>query len=98
MEKATLAGVIIPILPGLMPITSPARLARVVELTGEKNPHELDNRLQDTEDSGKRAEIGIAWCADMIRDLVDAGAPGIHLYAFNQHETVLSALEQAGVR
>jgi len=98
VEKATLAGVIIPILPGLMPITSPARLARVVELTGEKNPHELDNRLQDTEDSGKRAEIGIAWCADMIRDLVDAGAPGIHLYAFNQHETVISALEQAGVR
>ena len=34
----------------------------------------------------------------MIRELVDAGAPGIHLYAFNQHKTVLSALEQAGVR
>lgn len=98
VEKATHAGVTIPILPGLMPITSPSRLARVLELTGEKNPHELDNRLQDAEDSGKRAEIGIAWCADMIRDLVDAGAPGIHLYAFNQHETVLSALEQAGVR
>ena len=98
VEKATLAGVIIPILPGLMPITSPARLARVLELTGEKNPLELDARLQDSEDSGKQAEIGIAWCADMIRDLVNAGAPGIHLYAFNQHETVLSALEQAGIR
>ena len=42
--------------------------------------------------------LGIEWCAGMIRELVDAGAPGIHLYAFNQHETVLSALEQAGVR
>jgi len=42
--------------------------------------------------------LGIKWCADMIRELIDAGAPGIHLYAFNQHETVLSALEQAGVR
>jgi len=98
VEKAKLAGVIIPILPGLMPITSPARLARVLELTREKNPHELDNSLQDTEDPQQRAKIGISWCADMIRDLVDAGAPGIHLYAFNQHETVLSALEQAGVR
>ena len=81
-----------------MPITSPARLARVLELTGEKNPHELDDRLRDTEDPHQRAEIGISWCADMIRELVDADAPGIHLYAFNQHETVLSALEQAGVR
>jgi methylenetetrahydrofolate reductase (NADPH) len=69
-----------------------------LELTGEKNPLELGARLQGSEDSGKRAEIGIAWCADMIRHLVNAGAPGIHLYAFNQHETVLSALEQAGVR
>jgi methylenetetrahydrofolate reductase (NADPH) len=96
VEKARHHGVTIP--PGLMPITSPARLARVVELTGEDNPRELDHRLQDTEDSGMRADIGIAWCADMIRELVDADAPGIHLYAFNQHETVLSALEQAGVR
>ena len=98
VEKARHHGVTIPILPGLMPITSPARLARVLELTGEDNPRELDHRLQDTEDSGMRADIGIAWCADMIRELVDADAPGIHLYAFNQHEAVLSALEQAGVR
>ena len=98
VEKATHAGVTIPILPGLMPITSPARLARVLELSGEKNPNELDDRLRDTEDPHQLAEIGISWCADMIRELVDADAPGIHLYAFNQHETVLSALEQAGVR
>jgi methylenetetrahydrofolate reductase (NADPH) len=98
VDKATHAGVTIPILPGLMPITSPSRLARVLELTGEKNPHELRERLGTTEDPREQAEIGISWCAYMIRDLVDAGAPGIHLYAFNQHATVLSALEQAGVR
>jgi methylenetetrahydrofolate reductase (NADPH) len=98
VEKATHAGVTIPILPGLMPITSPSRLARVLELTGEKNPHELNARLHGSEDPRERADRGIEWCADMIRELVDAGAPGIHLYAFNQHRTVLSALEQAGVR
>ena len=98
VEKATDAGVTIPILPGLMPITSPGRLARVLELTGERNPLELEQKLQSTEDPGERVSLGIEWCSDMIRELVDAGAPGIHLYAFNQHETVLSALEQAGVR
>ena len=98
VEKAADAGVTIPILPGLMPITSPGRLARVLELTGEKNPLELEQKLQSTEDPQERVSLGIEWCADMIRDLVDVGAPGIHLYAFNQHETVLSALEQAGVR
>ena len=98
VEKATDAGVTIPILPGLMPITSPGRLARVLELTGERNPLELEQKLQSTEDPDERVSLGIEWCSDMIRELVDAGAPGIHLYAFNQHETVLSALEQAGAR
>ena len=98
VERATDAGVTIPILPGLMPITSPGRLARVLELTGERNPLELERHLQSSEDPDERVSLGIEWCAGMIRELVDAGAPGIHLYAFNQHETVLSALEQAGVR
>jgi methylenetetrahydrofolate reductase (NADPH) len=97
-QKATAAGVTIPILPGLMPITSPSRLARVLELTGERNPTELEARLHSTEDPMQRSLVGIQWCADMIRGLLERGAPGIHLYAFNQHETVLSALEQAGVR
>ncbi len=91
-------GVSIPILPGLMPITSPARLARVLELTGEKNPVELEKALASTDDPHARRDIGIDWCAQMISGLVAHGAPGIHLYAFNQHETVLSALQQAGVR
>ena len=98
VERARAEGITIPILPGLMPITSPARLARVIELTGEKLPVDLEHRLQSTDDPQKRAQHGIAWCADMIRNLVDAKAPGVHLYAFNQHETVLSTLGQAGVR
>lgn len=98
VERARAEGITVPILPGLMPITSPARLARVIKLTGEKLPVDLEHRLQSTEDPRERTQHGVAWCADMIRDLVDAKAPGVHLYAFNQHETVLSALEQAGVR
>jgi methylenetetrahydrofolate reductase (NADPH) len=98
VEKAISAGVAIPILPGLMPITSPSRLSRVLELTGEKNPSQLEKLLTATDSPAEQEERGIHWCAEMIRQLVDFGAPGIHLYAFNQHKTVLSALEQAGAR
>jgi len=98
VEKAAAAGVSIPVLPGLMPITSATRLARVLELTGEANPQELESQLASSDDLDERVSIGVRWCADMIRELVDYGVPGIHLYAFNQHETVLSALEEAGVR
>lgn len=98
VDKASKAGVTIPILPGLMPITSPGRLARVLELTGEEEPHQLSQQLRSTDNPEEWKFLGIEWCARMIRELVDAQAPGIHLYAFNQHETVLSALEQAEVR
>jgi methylenetetrahydrofolate reductase (NADPH) len=98
VEKAHAAGVSIPILPGLMPITSPGRLNRVLELSGENRPTELSEALSSTEDSAAREAIGVDWTAHMVRELVDAGAPGIHLYAFNQHRTVLSVLEQSGVR
>lgn len=98
VDKAHAAGVTIPILPGLMPIVSPGRLNRVLELSGENRPMELSEALSATDDATKREAIGVEWTGRMVRELVDAGAPGIHLYAFNQHRTVLSVLEQSGVR
>lgn len=98
VESARLAGVAIPILPGLMPMTSPSRLVRVLELSGEENPAELSTQLAGAETAEEREEIGVSWTANMVRELVDYGVPGIHLYAFNQHRTVLSVVEQAGVR
>jgi methylenetetrahydrofolate reductase (NADPH) len=98
VDKARAAGVTIPILPGLMPITSPGRLNRVLELSGEARPRELADALEGTDDAQAREALGIEWTAGMVTELVAAGAPGVHLYAFNQHRTVLSVLEQAGVR
>ena len=98
VERATAAGYTPPLRPGLLPITSPGGVSLVLELPGYPTPVEPKQQLQSTEDPDERISLGIEWCSDMIRELVDAGAPGIHLYAFNQHETVLSALEQAGVR
>lgn len=97
VERARNAGVTIPIVPGIMPITSPARLTRVLELTGEDLPSELAIALDVEPTSEGRREIGIAWAARLTRDVVEGGAPGVHLYAFNQHETVLRVLAEAGV-
>ena len=98
VDEARRAGVTMPILPGLMPILSPSRLDRVLQLSGEARPQELSDALQSASTKEEMSRIGIDWTASMVRELVDAGAPGIHLYAFNQHDAVLSVLEQAGVR
>lgn len=97
VERARRAGVTIPILPGIMPITSPARLTRVLELTGEELPSELAIELEVEPTAEGRRQIGIRWASDLVRAVVDGGAPGVHLYAFNQHETVLDVLRSSGV-
>ncbi|MDN3495599.1 methylenetetrahydrofolate reductase [Planococcus sp. APC 4015] len=97
VQRARDAGVTIPILPGVMPITSPTRLRRVLELTGEELPSELAIAL-DVEPTaeGQRA-LGVDYASALVREVVAGGAPGVHLYAFNNHETVLAVLRDAGI-
>lgn len=97
VDRARAAGVTIPILPGIMPITSPNRLARVLELTGEDLPGELAIALDVEPTPEGRREIGIEWAARLAREVVAGGALGVHLYAFNQHDTVLTVLAEAGI-
>ncbi|MCR2813375.1 methylenetetrahydrofolate reductase [Microbacterium sp. zg.Y1090] len=97
VDRARAAGVTIPLLPGIMPITSPARLRRVLELTGEDLPSELAIALEVEPSAAGQRDIGIAAAADLARAVVAGGAPGVHLYAFNDHETVLSVLREGGI-
>lgn len=95
--RAREAGVTIPILPGIMPITSPTRLSRVLELTGADLPSELAIALEVEPTAEGRRQVGIHYAARLVAEVVDGGAPGVHLYAFNNHDTVLAVLRTAGV-
>lgn len=97
VTRARSAGVEIPILPGIMPITSPSRLRRVIELTGEQVPGALAVDLDVEPTADGRREIGVRYAADLCRAVLAGGAPGIHLYAFNNHDTVLATLREAGI-
>jgi methylenetetrahydrofolate reductase (NADPH) len=97
VQRSRAAGVTIPILPGIMPITSPKRLRRVLELSGEALPAELAIALEVEPTAEGQREVGITHAAQLARAVVDGGAPGIHLYAFNNHDTVLAVLREAGI-
>ena len=95
VERARAAGVVIPIVPGIMPITSPGRLRRVLELTGDARPDSLAAALESAPDAAAQRAVGLAHAADLARSVVAGGADGIHLYAFNNHDTVLGVLRAA---
>jgi len=94
LSRARRAGVTIPIIPGVMPLTSIRRLARLGELTGVEPAPELMDRLASAGSDADRSRIGIAATVDLANAALDAGAPGLHLYTFNEHASALGVLEK----
>ncbi|MCC6661294.1 MAG: methylenetetrahydrofolate reductase [NAD(P)H] [Phycisphaerales bacterium] len=85
-ERCQLAGIRVPILAGIMPITSISGMRRMAELAlGARFPAPLIraiNRAAGSDESVKR--VGVHWATEQCRDLLDHRAEGIHLYTLNK--------------
>ena len=84
-ERCDAVGVTIPILPGIMPITSLKQVLRMTELSGREVPREVVDRVArfDGDPAAVRAE-GIAIATEMCDELLAGGAPGLHFYTLNR--------------
>jgi methylenetetrahydrofolate reductase (NADPH) len=89
------AGVTIPIIPGIIPTTDPARLLRVQELTGVEVPRDLLAALTAEDDPVARHRVGIRASVELVTRVLGGGAPGVHIYTFNTHQAALDLLEGA---
>ncbi len=87
-------GITLPIVPEVMPLVSATRAARAQELTGVPAPAELIAALEaaEADDVAGRA-AGVAHAAQLSHELLDAGAPGIHIITFNRHEAALELVQ-----
>ncbi|WP_455834619.1 methylenetetrahydrofolate reductase [Pseudarthrobacter siccitolerans] len=94
LTRARRAGVTIPIIPGVMPLTSLRRLKRLGELAGVEPAAELMERLGAADNDIERLHIGVDATVDLANAALDAGAPGIHLYTFNEHQSALEVLDK----
>lgn len=100
VDLARDAGVHIPVLPGVIPMTDPARLRRVQALTGVPVPPQvLDvlDRYDPTTESAARHRAGTRLGVDLVDALLDGGAPGVHLYTFNSAAPALDLLDGVGL-
>lgn len=98
VERCDLAGIRVPILAGLLPITSLVSMRRMAELAGgARVPGKLLRALLKVENDPEAVhEIGIAHAAGQTRDLLASGVAGIHYYTLNQAGPTLEILEKAG--
>jgi methylenetetrahydrofolate reductase (NADPH) len=77
-----------------MPLTSLRRVTRLGELAGVQPAPELLARLAGADTDAERLRIGVRATVDLANAALDAGAPGIHLYTFNEHVSALEVLDK----
>ena len=87
------AGVAVPVIPGIMPITDKKQIERALKLSGSFMPRrflDLVDKFGDKPAAMKQA--GIAYATDQILDLFAAGISNIHVYTMNKPEIAKSIL------
>ncbi len=85
VSRAHGMGIRVPIVPGIMPITSVQGIKRMTQLCGATIPPDLLAELERVDDDEEAvAQIGIAHARAQCQDLLDRGAPGIHFYTLNR--------------
>jgi methylenetetrahydrofolate reductase (NADPH) len=93
VDELSALGVDKPVVPGIMPISNKAQIKRMADMSGAALPTWLADRLDLTDDPDEIRSIGIDVATQLCRDLIDAGAPGLHLYALNRPDSVVAICE-----
>jgi methylenetetrahydrofolate reductase (NADPH) len=85
LERSRAAGVDIPILPGIMPITNLGQIKRMAELSGRDVPAEVVARVARHEGDPEAVRTeGIQVASELCEYLLANGAPGLHFYTLNR--------------
>jgi methylenetetrahydrofolate reductase (NADPH) len=98
--RCELAGIRVPIIAGIMPITSIGGMKRMADLAlGARFPAPLIravNRTGGDEDAVKR--VGVHWATEQCRDLLDHNVAGLHLYTLNRSTATREIYATLGVK
>ncbi len=99
VERCEIAGIKVPIIAGIMPVTSRKGMARMAELAlGSKFPAKLLKALSRAEDDEYAENVGIHWATEQVRDLLDHKIAGIHMYTLNKSKATRKIYDSLGIR
>lgn len=98
VERVRALGCDLPIIPGIMPLTSTTQVRRFAELSGVPVPPSVERRLRAAgEDPAAVRAAGIQLATDLCQEVLDAGAPGLHFYTLNRSTATLEVYESLGL-
>jgi len=89
-------GVTMPIVPGIMPVSNAKQLLRMAQMSGADVPAELAHALE-TSDEATARKIGMEYTIQLGKDLLAAGAPGLHIFTLNKSEAAMELAAGVGL-
>ncbi|PIE75238.1 MAG: methylenetetrahydrofolate reductase [NAD(P)H] [Deltaproteobacteria bacterium] len=96
-ERCSFYGINIPIIAGIMPVTSKKGLQRIAELAaGARIPAPLLKAVEKAADDEGVANIGAHWASEQVRDLMYNNVKGIHFYTLNKSPATIKIYKSLG--
>ena len=94
VDKCRAAGINVPIIPGLKPISTFRQVTSLPEAFSLDIPVELTEALKDAKDDREAAyRIGTEWCSMQCKDLIAHGVPAVHFYTMGKSDNIVKILQ-----
>lgn len=98
VDAASNAGVTMPIIPGVMPVTNVRQLVRFAELQGSPLPAAMVERFEAIKDDASAVvELGVDYASELSSGLLAGGAPGLHFFTLNRSFSTLRVYRDLGL-
>ena len=95
VDRCRAAGITVPIIPGLKPISTPKQLTTLPEAFSLDIPVELTDAISKVKnDKDAVYQIGREWCTMQCKDLIDNGVPAVHFYTMGKSENITQILRE----
>ena len=98
VDQARALGVVVPIVPGIMPIASFSKLARFSDACGAEIPRWMRRKFESFgDDADSIRAFGLDVVTELCQRLIERGAPGLHFYSMNQAGLTLELCRRLGL-
>jgi methylenetetrahydrofolate reductase (NADPH) len=96
-DRCVVAGITVPIVPGILPVINLAQIQRITSMCGAKLPQTFVDRLGERcDDDDWQFKVGVEFATAQVSELLATGAPGVHFYVLNKSQVTAEVLTQVG--
>jgi methylenetetrahydrofolate reductase (NADPH) len=94
VDKCREAGINVPIIPGIKPITAKGQLTVLPKIFNIDLPEELGDEVEKCKDNVAVRQVGIEWCVKQSKELIKFGVPLVHFYSMGKSDPIYKIAKQ----